>query len=95
MSEHPEMAEHIGSLSVLRKGVRASIEKVRNSIEHMDERVRNLKVRAGDLSALWLADDYLELEGRTISYNDLAGWLTELHALADRLADYGAHRVAA
>ena len=91
MAEHPEMGEHIGQLAVLSKSARTAVEKIRNSVEHMDERVRNLKVRAGDLSALWLAEEVLELEGRTIAYSDLASWLRELHALADRLADYGAH----
>jgi hypothetical protein len=89
MADHPEMATHVSSLSVLQKGVRTRIEKIRNSIEHMDERVRNMKIKVGDLSALWLGEDHLELESTRINYSELAGWLTELHALAEELAKYG------
>lgn len=91
MVDHPEMKEHMGKLDVLRPEVRTRIEKVRNSVEHMDERVRNLKVTVGDFSALWMGEDGIELENSSISYIELAHWLTEFHALADRLADHGAH----
>ncbi|MEO8343980.1 MAG: hypothetical protein ABI536_09160 [Gallionella sp.] len=89
MADHPEMAKHVSSLSVLQKRVRTRFEKIRNSIEHMDERVRNMKVKVGDLSVLWLGEEHLELESRRINYSELATWLTELHALSEELAMHG------
>lgn len=89
MADHPEMAKHVPSLSVLQKPVRTRIEKIRNSIEHMDERVRNMKIKVGDLSALWLGEDYLELESRRIHYRELANWLTDLQTLSEELAKHG------
>lgn len=89
MAGHSEMDKYISSLSVLQKDVRTRIEKVRNSIEHMDERVRNMKIKVGDLSALWMGEDHLELESTQINYSDLARWLTELHALSEELAKHG------
>jgi hypothetical protein len=90
MANHPEMSEKIGALSILASGNADRIRKVRNSIVHMDERILHGKVEPGDLSALWMDEEHMTLEGRSITYQELGEWLSELHALAGRLAEHGA-----
>lgn len=90
MAAHPEMSKELTELRVLGDGNFDRIRKVRNSVEHMDERVRDGKVEPGELSTLWMDEEYITLEGRKITYQELGEWLSELHELATRLAKYGA-----
>lgn len=90
IADHPELGSEIGQLDVLRSSNRKRVQKIRNAIEHMDDRIRKGKIQTDDFTALWMDEDYLTLEGHQIKYEELGEWLSELHTLAGQLADYGA-----
>lgn len=37
---------------------------------------------------MMMYDDRLQVYGKTIRYRDLAQWITKLHSLAEKLAQY-------
>ena len=85
MQELPELAQVVGEPAVLGKIARKSVSVVRNGAEHLDERVVNGKIVQGDLTAVWLDADFLEMEGVRITYADLGAWLRELQEVGGRL----------
>ena len=63
------------------------LKKIRNAIEHMDERIADGKAGPGTSApmALLVKSDNIELSGEEISYQDLSQWLTQLHQIAEDL----------
>jgi len=88
LREESELAAAIPSLGALRKDSMRRVGILRNGTEHLDHRVIKGKIAEGDLSAIWLDEEYMEFEGTRIQYSEFGNWLTELHGLAVDLARY-------
>jgi hypothetical protein len=85
MQEMPELEQVVGTPAVLGKLARKNVSVIRNGTEHLDERVVNGKIIQGDLTAIWLDADFLEMEGVRIPYADLGAWLEQLQDVGGRL----------
>ncbi len=68
----------------------ASIPKIRNAIEHMDDWVACGQVREGDPVALMVSEqgDAISISTERLSFQTLATLFQRLHALTMELADY-------
>lgn len=89
MPERAELGGLIPNLSVMVKANRKRIAILRNATEHLETRLVKGKISEGDYVMLCLGEDSCELERNSISYAELAGWLTEMHSLASRFASEG------
>lgn len=89
MPKRAELAGLIPDLAVMIKANRQRIAILRNATEHLETRLVKGKISEGDYVMLCLGEDSCELERRSISYEELASWLTEMHSLASRLASEG------
>jgi hypothetical protein len=87
--EHSETSDLVRSVAALAPSARKRISTLRNAMEHIDERLVNEKIKEGDLTMLFLGEDAIELQGVSVSYAELAQWLTELHGLAGKAALFG------
>ncbi len=65
----------IESLSVLSDNVARRVIDLRNSIEHLEERILNGKIAEGEPTTLFVKSDSIELTGIEIFYSDLADWI--------------------
>ena len=92
MPKRAEIAGLIPDLAVMIKANRQRIAILRNATEHLETRLMKGKISEGDYVMLCLGEDSCELERRSISYEELASWLTEMHSLASRLASEGTVR---
>ena len=88
LSEEAELSGVIPPLSVTKRATVRRIAILRNGTEHLDARVIAGTISEGDLSAVWMDEEYLELEGVRVEYIELGSWLSELHALAVSLAHF-------
>ncbi|MEO8630279.1 MAG: hypothetical protein ABI612_19605 [Betaproteobacteria bacterium] len=88
--EDTETTELVTGFSVLAPDVKRRIGTIRNAIEHTDDRLISEQIKDGDLVMLLMGEDAVELQQESILYTELATWLTELHALADKAARFGA-----
>lgn len=77
------------SYSVLAQGSRTTITKLRDSVMHMDERIRTGTYPTGTPIALGPHQGRLELEGVTITVAQLATWLDQLGSIASTMAIEG------
>lgn len=66
------------------------INSVRRAIEHMDERIRDGRVKAGDATMVMIGDYSIGLEGHEISHDELAWWLSLMSNLVLRLRAFEA-----
>ena len=90
---HPKVPQPIKALlprgiKVLSRSVEVPITGMRNAIQHLENRIKKGEIADGQSLALLPSENELELGVHRIPYADLAEWLTELHALSDRLAHY-------
>ena len=92
MPEREELASLIPSLAVMVNANRRRIAILRNATEHLETRLLKGTIREGDYVMLCLGEDSCELEHQSISYEELANWLSEMHSLASRLAFEGTAR---
>lgn len=82
-------------LAVLSKSARDRVNDLRDAIEHMDDRIRKTNTYpAGHAIGLHPSKLELRLGNASVSYAELAHWLTELHGLADTFANYPAFKIA-
>lgn len=88
LGEESELGATIPPLGVLRKDSLKRVGILRNGTEHLDDRVIRGAVSEGDLSAIWMDEEYMELENTRIHYSEFGTWLTELHGLAVALAKF-------
>ncbi len=86
MRERPELSTLVPNLSVMVKANRQRVAILRNATEHLETRLLKGTISEGDYVMLSLSNDACELERCSIAYAELAGWLTEMHALASRFA---------
>ena len=77
LREDDEFKEVAFPSSLTSKDTARRIGLLRNGTEHMDSRVIAGTVAEGDLSALWLNETYMELEGVRVQYSELGEWLTQ------------------
>ena len=75
-------------IKVLSRSVEVPITGMRNAIQHLENRIKKGEIADGQSLALLPSENELELGVHRIPYANLAEWLTELHALSDRLAHY-------
>ena len=90
LADHEETASAFSNCSVLAPAVRKRISKIRNAMEHIDDRVARQQINQGDLTMLFLGEDAVELQHERIEYLELAAWLRELHDLSTKMATFGA-----
>jgi hypothetical protein len=68
---------------------RKRINDIRDAIQHMDDRIR--KNRAGrDIAPIGLLvkSDSIELDGREITFIELADWIQQVYTVTERLVGY-------
>ena len=73
---------------ILSSPVRKRIRDLRHAIQHVEERLINSGAPVGKPIALNPDNNGVSLEGVTITYDELARWLRELHKLAMYLNHY-------
>jgi hypothetical protein len=88
LAEHEETATAVSGFSILEPAVRKRISKIRNTMEHIDERVIQQQIKEGDLTMLFLSEDAVELQHERIEYSELVAWLRELHDLSTNMATF-------
>lgn len=81
----PQLARQI---PVLANGIWSRVNDMRNAIEHIDSQIANSIWVPGEPVCLFLKNDRLKLIGEEIQYSELADWITQLHQLAEQLAQY-------
>lgn len=89
MPERPELDGLIPSMTVMVKTNRQRVAILRNATEHLETRLLKGKIKEGDYVMLCMNEDSCELERRSITFAELASWLTEMHTFAGRLASEG------
>jgi hypothetical protein len=90
LAEHEETATAVSGFGILEPAVRKRNSKIRNTMEHIDERVIQQQIKEGDLTMLFLSEDAVELQHERIEYSELVAWLRELHDLSTNMATFGA-----
>ncbi|HEX9003361.1 MAG TPA: hypothetical protein VGB07_25865 [Blastocatellia bacterium] len=75
-------------VEVLSTPVRNRIRDLRHAIEHTDERILKNRAPVGNPIALNPDDSSVCLEGISLTYEELARWLRQLHSLAVRINSY-------
>ena len=67
-----------------------NLRKIRNTIEHIDEKIRKGEVQKGDPVVLAIADDEksIQISSHRITFNQLELVIRNLHTLAENLAEY-------
>jgi hypothetical protein len=75
-------------IGILRSDVRNRIRIFRNEILHVDEKLTDGTWKAPEAQCVMLYDDCLDIYRKRILYQDLAKWVTQLHALSQALAQY-------
>jgi hypothetical protein len=72
---------------VLSDSVFTRLNRTRNSIEHLEGDILKGALRDGPL-CLAVRHNAIELGEDRISFGELADWITELHGIADQLAQF-------
>ena len=85
----PQALPKANQVEVLSRGVSVRLNAVRDSIEHMDERLRVGTIEVGRPIALHPTDGELQLEGTNITYAEVTRWLRQLYEIADAIAKVG------
>lgn len=75
-------------IDVISSNVEWKIQNMRDAIEHTDERIRKQEIQQGEFLMLAVKSDSIELDGKEISYTELAEWLKQLHDLSEVIATY-------
>lgn len=75
-------------LPVLHDNVASRVTELRNAIEHVDGALIDGTWSEADPNCLITRDDRLELYGKEILYVELAKWITALHTIAVKLAQF-------
>jgi hypothetical protein len=84
----------IDKLPVLSDTVASQIDKLRNAIEHLENKILNGAIAEGEPTTLIAKSDGIELAGIEIFYLELANWIKELHSLAESIIDYREENIA-
>lgn len=92
LREHPETSALVEGIDALSPSVRKRISKLRNAMEHIDERLANKKIEDGALMMLLMGEDGIQLQNVFVAYSDLSSWIPEVHDLAENAARFGAKR---
>lgn len=75
-------------LSFLRQDAEAQITKLRHTLAHLEGAAQRGELPSGKLIALMPIVDGLSIGDQTISWSDLARWLTDAHDCVNRLASF-------
>jgi len=75
-------------VAVLSDAVYKSVNDMRNSVEHLDGDILDGTLSGGVPICLVVRPKAIELAGAQITFAELADWITQLHAIADKLAYY-------
>jgi hypothetical protein len=78
----------VEKLEVLPAHATKVLEEFRHEIQHLDEKLADGTWQSHEAQCMMLYDDCLEIYGKKILYRDLARWITRLHALSEKLAQY-------
>ena len=76
------------NLSFLKQDAEGQITRLRHTLAHLEGAAQRGELPVGKLIALMPIDDGLRIGNHTISWDDLARWLTDAHACAKRLAGF-------
>ena len=83
-----EVAEIVPAAGALTQDALMRVSIIRNATEHLDSRIRDGLLEENDLQALWMDEDFVELEDARIQYSELGNWLVQLHEFAERLCQF-------
>lgn len=65
------------------------VNKVRNAVEHLDERVTDgVVVADGEFRCMMPVKGGIRLKPEFVTYTELASWIRQLHAVAAKVAEY-------
>lgn len=79
---------HVHKTELLSSLATKTVREFRDEIQHLDEMLTNGTWNPSDTHSMMLYDDRLQVYGKTILYRDLAQWITKLHSLSEKLAQY-------
>ena len=81
-------APQVGKPRVLSDPVSKRVRDLRSALEHLEGEILRHEIASGDASILVARNDEIKLGGMQITYGELAGWIRELHTLAQGLTCY-------